>query len=641
MTEPRVTAGGVGRVLLLAVPLAAVGSAMASYSDLYPFKKLGAYQLAPGAIALYALVLAANALVRRVSPRHALGRAELLLVFAMVSIGVLIGGAGGDSAFMPSLAYPFYFANESNRLAALVHPHTPGWLVPTGLRESARWFFEGLRPGMAVPWAAWLSPVAAWSLLLAGMYGAGVAVSLLVYDRWARQERLRFPLMEIPLAITGGQPRDASIRLKAGFLLAAGFGLLQGLPYSFPTFPIIASRWVLPAPLAAPWSAWGDTIVNLSPAVVGLSYIISSDVCFSLVGFHMLFRLMNVAALGAGLPMEMEQDYWAWKEYQALICFGGYVGFAATALWPMLSSWLGGKRRAGGALSPIEARAVRSDRRAGLLLALSLACVFLWMRTLGMSALAAGAAIAIYLVFAVVLTRVVCEIGLFLIQPPILPSDVLGGLGIARHGADAALISFVMPSVLFELRGSILPAMLQGMKLADEARAPTRRALGAMLAAIPLALAAAYVVHLLVFYRYGASQCLDVWSAKEQAGVGFDNLARRAGSVAGVQWSRVGWMAGGLSLLVGMQQLRRAVLWFPVNPVGMVMAVSYPSVTLWASMTVGGLLKVLMLRYGGKRWHDAGKDVAIGVVLGHVAFTLFWYAFDYMTGTSARPLGLE
>ncbi len=162
-----------------------------------------------------------------------------------------------------------------------------------------------------------------------------------------------------------------------------------------------------------------------------------------------------------------------------------------------------------------------------------------------------------------------------------------------------------------------------------------------MLAAIPFAFAAACIVHLFVFYRYGALQCRDVWSAQAQAGVGFDNIARRPGGQEGIQWSRLGWITTGASFLVLLQQARRSLLWLPISPVGMVMSVSYPSVTLWASMTCGGMLKVLMLRYGGKRLHDFGRDVAIGLVLGHVAYTLFWYAFDFQAGTSARPLGLE
>jgi len=54
-----------------------------------------------------------------------------------------------------------------------------------------------------------------------------------------------------------------------------------------------------------------------------------------------------------------------------------------------------------------------------------------------------------------------------------------------------------------------------------------------------------------------------------------------------------------------------------------------------------GLLKLVLLRYGGKCLHDAGKDVAIGWVLGHVAVMVFWYLFDFATGTSTRPSGLE
>jgi hypothetical protein len=617
------------------VPLGIAGAAAAAYSDLYAGKYLGAYQLAPGAVALLGVALAGNYCLRRLWPRWALNRAELLFVYAASALSVMFAGAGGEGTFLPSLVYPYYFANDTNRLKALVHPYTPSWLVPGHPQSAARWFFEGLPAGAALPWRDWVTPLLAWSVLLVALYGVMTALSLLVFDRWARHERLRFPLVEIPLALAGGSPGRDRRRLWAGAVLAASIGLAQGLRYSFPSFPEMSLRWLLPAPADLPWSAWGYTIINLLPAVIGLSYVISTDVCFTLVAFHMLFRLMNVAAASFGLPMDQEQDYWVWKEYQALMCFGGYAAYAVLTLAPVVRAL---RTPRGAAIAQAMAAA---DRRAVLLLAASLCAVAGWLMLAGMSLILAVAACAVYLIFAIVLARVVCEIGLFLIQPPILPTDVFPTLGLARQGADAALLSYVMPSVLFELRGFALPGMLQGMKLAEEARVPVRRFLLGILVAVPFAMVVAHVVHLRVFYHYGALQCANVWTAQAEASTGFVRMAGHAASTAGVHWSRVGWMTGGAALLVGLVQARRWLLWLPINPVGMVMAVSHPSNVLWASLTVGGLLKVLMLRYGGKRAHDAGRDVAIGLVLGQVGVTLFWYLFDMLTGTSARPLGLE
>ena len=328
-------------MLLIALGAAALAAAASSYADLYTGKYLGGYQLAPGAVGLFGLLLLGKTLLRRRAPAKALGRAGLLFVYSLLALAVLFGGMGGEGAFLPSLVYPFYFANEGNRLAELAQPHLPAWLVPGHTKEAARWFFEGLPRGMAVPWRDWLLPLLVWSILLLALYGVMVALSLLVFERWTKHERLRFPLAEVPLAMAGGEGRRQWL-LWLGIALAGGLGLAQGLPAFLPTFPQMALKWVLPAPDGRPWSAWGVTILNLSPAVIGLSYLISSEVCLSLVFFHALFRLMNVAAAAAGLPMEAEQDYWAWKEYQALLCFGGYVGYAGMVLLPLLARVGGG-----------------------------------------------------------------------------------------------------------------------------------------------------------------------------------------------------------------------------------------------------------------------------------------------------------
>ncbi len=265
----------------------------------------------------------------------------------------------------------------------------------------------------------------------------------------------------------------------------------------------------------------------------------------------------------------------------------------------------------------------------------------LWLSAIGLSAGVALAAVAIYLVFAVVLTRVVCEMGLFLIQPPILPTDILAAFGMGARGADAALFSAIMPSVLFELRGFALPGILQGMKITGEAGIPRRWYLLGVVAAVPLVMLVAHATHLSVFYHHGALQCANVWMARAQAGTGFDHVAQRLGAEPGVQWARVGWIGVGVAAVLFLQQLRMWLLWFPLNPIGMVMGVSYPSMVLWGSLAAGGVLKTALVRWGGKRAHDAGKTLAVGLVLGHVAITLFWYALDLLAGTSIRPSGLE
>ena len=105
------------------------------------------------------------------------------------------------------------------------------------------------------------------------------------------------------------------------------------------------------------------------------------------------------------------------------------------------------------------------------------------------------------------------------------------------------------------------------------------------------------------------------WLTPYLTGSLHDNVSwrRRASGEGTESWSRVGWMGTGTGALLLLLQLRRMFLCLRIHPVGMVMSVSYPSVTLWASLTVGDcsnwcyyameasacMVRVRMLRSGG------------------------------------------
>src|SRR5690242_19643664 len=73
------------------------------------------------------LFVCLNALLQRWSPRLALRRGELLLLYVMLSISSGICGMDMVQVLMQIIAFPFYFATPSNHWAQTLFPLLPKW----------------------------------------------------------------------------------------------------------------------------------------------------------------------------------------------------------------------------------------------------------------------------------------------------------------------------------------------------------------------------------------------------------------------------------------------------------------------------------------------------------------------------------
>ena len=219
-------------------------------------------------VALFSLVVINTVLVR-FWPGRAFSRTELLVIYGMltVSLGLLL--QGGLPYLVALTTYPFYAATPQNQWSSLIWPHVPMWFR-VAMPEAVDWFWEGMPAGASVPWGAWVRPWVAWGgftfALLAAMYCLG---SLLSRD-WIQKQRLTFPLVEVPLEMTGAarQPTLGTSILRNrifwfGFSVPAVFATLGWLHRFFPNVPA-PDLWAIDigksfAGMGLPWSIWSET----------------------------------------------------------------------------------------------------------------------------------------------------------------------------------------------------------------------------------------------------------------------------------------------------------------------------------------------------------------------------------------------
>jgi hypothetical protein len=94
----------------------------------------------------------------------------------------------------------------------------------------------------------------------------------------------------------------------------------------------------------------------------------------------------------------------------------------------------------------------------------------------------------------------------------------------------------------------------------------------------------------------------------------------------------------GSAITVFLFVMRRLFLWWPLHPIGYVMAGSYSIYHLWWPTFIGWLAKFSVLKFGGLRTYQKLKPFFIGLVLGECVVVGGWVVIDLILGTKGNFL---
>ncbi len=164
----------------------------------------------PAAVFLFFLfILLVNPLLALLGRRWRFSQAELVTVYLMGAVACTLPTNGLVCVLLPHISAGSYYATPENDWGGRVLPYVEGWLRVQD-EQAIKWFYEGLPAGEALPWKAWLVPLAAWTPMLLAFFGASTALMVLVRRQWIASERLAFPLVQVPLAMIGEKRRESS-----------------------------------------------------------------------------------------------------------------------------------------------------------------------------------------------------------------------------------------------------------------------------------------------------------------------------------------------------------------------------------------------------------------------------------------------
>jgi hypothetical protein len=596
--------------------------------------EIGFGSLLSGVVLLLFLLVASNGLLARLTPGRELTRTELLVAYAMMIIAGHLIHCGGLPFMVGATTYPIYRATPSNGWEQIIWPH-----IPLQLRlnnpAAVTWFWEGLPQGTGMPWGPWLTPMAYWGAFTVALAAAMFCLGALLSKDWVEAQRLTYPLVEVPLAVVGEESRPTILRtlfrnriFLIGFALPAGVAVLSFLHAVYPNVPAPQLYNIRFGPyfqgMGLPWTVFSghwDVRISIIFSVIGITCLLPSEVSLSLWLFYVIYRVQQLVWASFGVADEGGTTAIAIspREFIGFMEAGGFIALSAIILWQsrhaLRAAWLSLVGRADPEPDPYGPL----QKRWSLLGFIAAnAFMFWWAMHAGVSWWAFGLLLGTYYAVLLGCARLVAAGGVMYTDTGAFPRGIITRTVGALNLNMTSLTVYAYISVIFTYDPNtvMLPQIMNSLKLLHTGRV---RGKGFPLAAL-VALVIAFVVGgaalLWVVYHHGAS-ALRPWPFTSYPGWAFSELeASMHRPEPADNWLRLalGLGAGVTCLLVW---LHSRFLWWPVSPIGFLIASSYETNrSLWFSVFIAWAVSTVIRRYGGLRLYRALRPAFLGLVLG-------------------------
>jgi hypothetical protein len=303
-------------------------------------------------VAITMIVAALNALARRGLPRLALSGGEIIVLYAMLQVACAMSGEWMDLIAPQVYGYALY-GDSNPRYGEKILPFVSDWFFfkdPAPLKD----FRYGGKP-FAQTWPIflaalplWMPKVLAWTTLTGLLVLAMLCINALIKEQWIEQEKLAFPIVQIPLALAAeGEPGRAiwtSRLLWGGFLATFSIDMWNGFAFLYPSLPEIPVRFIARLNdyiTTPPWNSTGWIPVGIFPYMSAIGFFMPTDLLFSLLFFFAVRKAQQIIAFmigneqgvfgGGGLvpsPPYFSEQSW-----------GAFLGLFVSAMWLARPHW--------------------------------------------------------------------------------------------------------------------------------------------------------------------------------------------------------------------------------------------------------------------------------------------------------------
>ena len=489
-----------------------------------------------------------------------------------------------------------------------------------------------------VPWRTVLKPLGLWAVLIGLTYIILMSFNVLIFRQWAYNEKLIFPLAELPELLTVSDAHTSG-RIPALFRSPL-FWLGVMISGSVLGWNLFSYAQIIPGlPRIDLDNNWSNIIENTQVAglrpsakstvfftMIGVSFMIPAKISFSLWFFWLLFMLQTLILVWSGHGIDQNSfpvDWWYTLNYRTAEGGGALMVFAVVILFKC-------RRYIFCFFAPASVGELETGERRELITASflfifgSIALVLsLWL-LLGANLYYTIFCYFIVMVITVGLVRAVAEGGILGFQAWISPFHFIRSLvGMDKTWTTPSLFAplFIYYSILFlDIKTFIAPAMANSLKIRDDLKMMRGRFHIAIIFGIVGAVLAAVITHLIMTYSSGGDAMND-WFYTSFPDSVYKQIAAMTKTMPVDTSGGQFWIGFGAAVMAGLLYLRQFVFWLP-HPIGMIMLVNPIMNAYWFSIMIGWFAKMLVTRYGNKDTYRIVRCLFVGLIAGELLIVI-------------------
>jgi hypothetical protein len=591
------------------------------------------------------LLCLGNFAVKRWWPRLAFDQGELLTIYTMLVMGSVLAAHDLIQNLFGAIAHADRFGTpESGYQTTFFRYLKPMRFLLVSDPTAIKGFYQGgvswYEPRFLVPF---LMPLLWWALFLGVLIVVCQCISTLIRRAWTDNEKLAFPIVQLPLAMTNPadekQPFWGSRVMWAGFAFAAAIDTINGIHYLMPSWPYLefVKQYNIGQFLTQrPWNVASDTNISMYPFAIGLAYFLPLDLAFSCWFFFALRKVFQIVGATMGWDSAANVGF-PYFEQQAS---GAWIALGSIIVWSLRGHiaevWRTAFGRVAGRIGETDAPPTPSERATyrSAFAGIALGVVFLaWFASrIGMAAWVAILFFGLFFLLAIAMTRVRAELGtpheIYFVNPRTVLVTLFGVNTVGGQSLTAMSVLYWYNRCY---RAHPMPNQLEAMKMAEGGRMQQNRLLYLLIGAAILGILFAYVANLHVTFAEGATGRavgFKRWVGAES----YDRLAGWLQTPTKPDFTQIAYVAGGALVVLGLRVMRGAFLWWPFHPAGYALAVSFAMDYFWFAFFVSWAIKSIIVRFGGMKAHNAGIPFFLGLIMGDYIVGSFWALFGPING---------
>ena len=505
-----------------------------------------------------------------------------------------------------------------------------------------------------IPIGQWLRPIGTWFFLLLALFLGFLGFNVLMRKQWVENERFTFPMNLLPRHLFGGDVDELTGTVKGifqnrmmwiGFAITLPLVILKGIHFYYPAVPapVFGEMWggghldsYFTDPLLKTY--FQNCTMSVTFCLLAIGLLVETDLLFSIWATFLLFQFMFL--FGKAFNFNRFNGYpWEWQ--QAIGSFIAFAGLAVVAARRHLGQVC---RHLLGRVKLDDSQEVVSYRAAAGLLFLSLAMIIAWGVWTHMGVWAALLYFGWILVCGFAASKIRAEAGMpFAYWMPyfgMLFVSAVGGFAI--FGATGMLVSSIASGFMcVSCFLFIAPVQVEMMELGRYFKVRPRDIGAGLLMGLAGGLVIGGFVLLCWAYGFGADNLSYSWpygqgwyfngfraaeAAADHAFAAHQLITSQNAPLDFVHNIDAKGIGIGVVVTCLLAFLRSTFMWFPIHPLGYVLATTFFARSYWLMALIAWAIRLIVLRIGGA--HSIRKGLVPAAIGMFLACTISIIIFD-------------